>query len=188
MRLPSVLSSLDLPLPELQAARLDGELFSVDECFSPIDEIERREHRARALALQLSPRLIAEQRTAAWVYGARDTPPSIHELCARIEARIRPSSLLRLALREVVIEDCDLTTIGDLQLTTPARTVVDLARFRPTFDDADRTTVSRLMSIGRFGIAECIAILNRRRNLPGKRAALERIRASCNCDQPPVTR
>lgn len=179
MKLPAVLSSCDLPFPELQAARLDGELFAVDECFSPIDELELRENRAKALALQLAPKLIAEQRTAAWVYGALDAPPAIHELCARIEARVRPASLLRIALREVVIDESDLTVIGELQITTPARTVVDLARFRPTFGETDRSTVVRLMSIGGFGIEECVALLDRRRNLPGKRAALDRIRESC---------
>lgn len=179
MRLPAVLSSRDLPLPELQAARLDGELFCVDECFSPIDEVDRREHRATALALELAPKLIAEQRTAAWVHGALDTPPSIHELCARTETRVRPASLLRMSLREVVIDDGDLMKIGQLHLTTPVRTVVDLARFRAGFGDADRSIVVRLMAIGGFGIDECIELLDRRRNLPGKRAALERIRASC---------
>ena len=48
--LPPVLGALDLPAPELHAARLDGEVFALDECFCPIDEIEQSIHRARALA------------------------------------------------------------------------------------------------------------------------------------------
>jgi len=181
MRLPAVLSNLDLPYPELQAARLDGEVFGIDECFSPIDEIELCEHRARSLSLRLAPKLIAEQRTAAWIYGALDIPPSVHELCAQIHARIRPSSLVRLALREVVIDESDLQEIGGMRVTTPLRTVVDLARFSTRFEPVERSIIFQLMSIADFGIDQCVAMLDRRRNLPGKRAALERIRSSC-CD------
>ena len=69
-RLPGVLFHSDLPEAELHAAKLDGELYPVDQCFSPIDTIEGRWNRARALLLTVPARLIAEQRTAAWIYGA----------------------------------------------------------------------------------------------------------------------
>lgn len=179
MRLSPVLSGYDLPSPELQAARLDGELFAVDRCFSPIDEIEQREHRAAALAFILVPKLIAEQRTAAWIHGALDTPPAIHELCARTEARVRPGSMIGMTLREVVIDDQDLEFVGGLRLTTPLRTAIDIARFSHVFGTDERSIVARLMAIGEFGIEECIWMIDRRRNLPGKHAALERLRESC---------
>ena len=179
MRLPSVLSALDLPLAELQAARLDGELFSIDGCFSPLDEIEQSHHRGASLATSLPGRLIAEQLSAAWVFGALESPPARHQLCARIDARIRPASTARIDLREVVIDDADIATIGGMRLTTPLRTVVDLARFAPDFNATHRAIIARLMQFGSFGPDECRQMLDRRRNLPGKRAALTRILASC---------
>jgi len=179
MKLPSVLSDADLPYPELQAARLDGELFGIDECFSPIDEIELCDHRARSLSLRLAPKLIAEQRTAAWIYGALDSPPAVHELCAQIHARVRPASLARMVIREVVIDDCDLIVLGGMRVTTPLRTVVDLARFSARFEAVESSIILRLMSIAKFGIDECVVMLDRRRNLPGKLSALGRIRSSC---------
>ncbi len=179
MRLPSVLSVLDLPLAELQAALLDGELFTIDSCFSPIDEIEQRHHRGASLAALLPSKLIAEQRSAAWIHGALDAPPARHQLCARIDARVRPASISPIALREVVIDEDDIVTIGGMRVTTPLRTVVDLARFTASFAEAERQIITRLMVIGDFGVDECAAMLNRHRNLPGKRIALEQIRASC---------
>jgi hypothetical protein len=178
MRLPAVLSSVDLPDQELQCARLDGELFALDTCFCPIDEIEQPHHRAAAMALTLPDRLIAEQRSAAWIYGALNRAPSTHELCAEVTARSRPASLERYVLREVVIDAIDIRTISNLRVTSPVRTVVDLARFSSRFEEEEQVMVARLMTIGRFDVTECRQLLDRRRNLPGKRRALDRIRSA----------
>ncbi len=174
-RLPSVLFHSDLPQAELHAAKLDGELYRVDQCFSPIDEIESRLLRARALLLTIPPRLIVEQRSAAWVYGAAGLPTR-HQFCADITARVRPATLVALSVREVVIDDEDLERIAGLAVTTPVRTVVDLARNSLTFDDEELAVIGSLMRIDRFGLDECRAVLDRRRNLPHKTLAVERIR------------
>ncbi|CAN5480008.1 hypothetical protein BH10ACT4_BH10ACT4_11140 [soil metagenome] len=193
-RLPSVLFHSDLPEAELHAAKLDGEVYSVDRCFSPIDEIEGRLSRARSLVLSVPGRLIAEQRTAAWIHGALHDPPLRHQFCTDITARMRPSALVAITVREVVIEDHDLLELGGLRLTTPLRTVVDLARNVVDFDDDELSAIGNLMRIGRFGGAECHAVLDRRRNLPNKRLALERIEEaarrvqSVSAGQPPLTR
>ena len=172
--LPSVLSSIDLPVPELYAARLDGELFELDECFCPIDEIEKRRHRALALAAILPARLIAEQRTAAWVFGALDTPPTRHQACANTTARARPPSV-RVNVREVVIDDGDVLTLSGVNVTSPLRTAVDLARFSPVFAEEERSMIRFLAASGGFGLADCRAMLDRRRNLPTKRLAFDRL-------------
>src|SRR5687767_11814124 len=99
-RLASVLTSSDLPMAELAAARLDGELFRIDDCYSPIDEVEQPRHRARALGAVLRDRLIAEQRSAAWIWGALDAPPPRHELCVATGARVRPPGLPWMVVRE----------------------------------------------------------------------------------------
>lgn len=174
-RLPAVLFHSDLPEAELHAAKLDGELYPVDRCFSPIDEIDGLWNRARALSLTVPARLIAEQRTAAWIYGALNRPPRQHQFCADISARVRPPALVAITVREVVIDASDLAEFAGLLVTTPLRTVVDLARASVNFKNDDLRAVSDLMRIGRFGVEECRAVLDRRRNLPHKRLALERI-------------
>lgn len=174
-RLAAVLSLFDLPEAELHAAKLDGELYAIDQCFSPIDELDGKLNRARALSVTIPARLIAEQRSAAWIYGALPRPPRQHQFCADISARVRPAVLVAITVREVVIEACDLLTFSGLKVTSPMRTVVDLARNSVDLDDADLSVLSELMRVGRFGMAECRTILDRRRNLPNKHVAIERI-------------
>jgi hypothetical protein len=188
MRLPGVLSRLDLPLPELQAARLDGEVFALDECFCPIDEVEQQRHRAASLALLLPKRLIAEQHSAAWVYGAVPFAPQRHEICADTTARQRPTSLARFAVREVVIDATDIVELAGLRVTTPLRTVLDLARFSAQFTDDEIRIVGELLALSHFDFARCIGVLAARRNLPGKHRALGRLRRAAEGAQPPVTR
>jgi hypothetical protein len=154
---------------------MDGEIFAIDDCFSPIDEIESPGYRARSLLPTPSPRLVAERQTAAWVLGASDRPPARHQFCTSLAARVRVPSELRLEVREVVIDDSDVLLLDGLTVTTPLRTAVDLARFCPEFGPAERATVSALMLLGSFGVGECAAIMNRRRNLPRKQLALARI-------------
>jgi hypothetical protein len=184
-RLLPVLSRYDLPEPELQAARLDGELYRVDECYSPVDEIERRDNRALSLAVLVPERLIAEQRTAAWVLGALGDAPARHQFCADIGARVRAPEP-RITVREVVLDDTDLMTCAGLRVTTPLRTAIDLARFSDAFGGRERAMIRSLMVLGGFGAGECAKTMDRRRNLPGKQRALSRISAAAS--YPPETR
>ena len=174
-RLPSVLSKLDLPQAELSAARLDGELFRVDDCFAPVDEIEQPRHRAAALRARLPDRLIAEQRSAAWIWGALSAPPSHHQLCAAVDARVRPPGVGWMTVREVVIDPEDLYTVDDLLVTTPRRTAIDIARFSDHFGAEEVSIVTELMRLGKCDAVECLAEMDRRRNLPNKRRAAQRL-------------
>ena len=178
MRLPPVLSPSDLPAPELGALVLDGEGYRVDECVSPLDEVAGPLQRAAALAAQIPARLIAEQHSAAWIWGAQSTPPLRHEVCADITARTRPAPDALLALREVVLRHEDTTVLAGLAVTTPMRTAIDLARFVSHWDEIETQIVRALTTIGGFGILDCARAMNRRRNLPNKRIALERLAAS----------
>lgn len=178
MRLPEVLTPLELPLAELSAARLDGELFALDEGFVPIDQVVGLRHRALSLVPFAAGRLIAEQRTAAWVYGALPFAPPRHEFCAAMGARLlsRPGRLLRMNVREVIIGTTDIAQLFGLQITTPVRTVVDLVRIADNFGDADATLVRDLMAATVVSLQDCIELMERRRNLPGKRRASDRLR------------
>jgi len=174
MRLPSVLTTDDLPLPELRAALLDGELFALDAAFTPIDEVESPRHRARAAHAGLPHRLIAEQHTAAWIWGAAP-PPSRHEFCVAIAARARVSGDGAHAVREVVIEPAEIVLFDGLQVTAPLRTVVDLARFSAEFGQREEQAARTLMLHHRFGLDDCLDEIEHRRNLPRKRRAIERL-------------
>jgi hypothetical protein len=177
-RLSPVLSIADFPRPELDALRLDGEIFRVDDCVAPIDELPTPQLRAAALALELPPRLIAEQRTAAWVWGALLDAPRPHEVCADISARARPTLSRQFAVREVVLLDDDVAHLGGMAVTTPIRTAIDLARFASAWGGPEIHIVRALMRPGEFDASDCARLIERRRNLPGKRIALERI-AEC---------
>lgn len=170
-----MLSRVDLPYPELLAAHLDGELYPVDTCFAPVDELERPIVRAAALVAGLNSRLIAEQRTAAWVWGATARPPTPHEFCATLDARVAHRTAPGMIVREVVIDPEDVHMVGTLQVTSPLRTAVDLARFCAQFGDRESQIVRALMQLGGFGVQQCIDQLNRRRNLHNKKLAAERL-------------
>jgi hypothetical protein len=170
-RLASVLSDRDLPAAELRAAALDGELFAIDGCWVPIDEPDRASQRAGSLAAQLPDRVIVEQRSAAWVWGLLDAPPRPHELCTAIGARVRTGEGWP-APREVVIDGDETVVLGGIRVTTPLRTLVDIARFSAEFDEE---LALRLLVLGDIQADEVIRAIGERRNLPGKRVALERL-------------
>lgn len=178
-RLPCVLSAIDLPPAELWAARLDGELVTLGDGFIAIDEIERPEHRARVVHAAAprghDDRLIAEQRSAAWVWGALERPPARHQLCVAAQARTGRALHGPVTVREVIIGQHDITLVAGLRVTTPLRTIIDLARFSETFDEIDRRAVSALMRLSATTLARCLNEMNLRRNLPGKHRARERL-------------
>ncbi|MGV8876661.1 MAG: hypothetical protein ACOH1K_04025 [Rhodoglobus sp.] len=174
-RLPPVLSALDLPLPELQCAALDGELYPLDHCFCSIDEFETIHLRARALGVVLDPRIIAERLSAAWVWGALPTAPPRHQLCVAIGARTRPHYSLNAFLREVVISSDEIDSVSGVSITSRLRTVIDLLRFSDSFGEREISAITTLMADGRLDHAICSEALLARRNLPQKRLALERL-------------
>lgn len=171
MRLPAVLSADDLPDPELRAARLDGELFPVGDCFCPVDEIEQPRLRAAALHAGQSERLIGEQLSAAWVWGALDLPPQQLQFCVGVGARVSHSPARWMTLREVVIEPREVVDLDGRLVTSPLRTVVDLVRFSPRFGGHEIGAVRRL---GGF-LDEAAELIAGRRNLPNKRRAMARL-------------
>ena len=174
-RLATALSTSDLPEAELCSARLDGELYRLGPSFCAIDDIDCSLLRARALAAVLPVRMIAEQYSVAWVHGLTDRLPYPLQLCARSSARLRPVSRLGWSVREVIIDERDFGLFGGLWLTTPLRTAVDIARFSEEFGHPQQSIVSNLSRIGGFTFEDCLKMVNRRRNLPRKRRAVQRL-------------
>jgi hypothetical protein len=173
--LAPVLSCNDLPEAELQAARLDGEVFRVGDCFCPIDQVELRVHRALALSTQYSRRLIAEQHTAAWVYGLLNATPLRFEFCVSDRARSRAVNPRQASIREVAIDEDEVVIYAGLRVTSPLRTVTDLSRFSAAFGAAEICLVQGLLGIDALTMQDCEAALHRRHNLPGKRRAARRL-------------
>jgi hypothetical protein len=175
LRLASILSRSEFAAPELDALVLDGEVYRVDDCVAPLDEVPGPALRAAALAARLPARLIAEQHSAAWIWGAQPQPPVRHQVCADITLRARPALGALLAVREVVLLHEDTAQLAGILVTTPMRTAIDLARFVPEWSDDESRTVSALMTLGRCSILDCARVMNRKRNLPNKKIALERL-------------
>jgi hypothetical protein len=173
--MPSLLTVTDYSEAELSAMVLDGTAFRVGDCVSPIDEIPSAALRAASLATVIPARLIAERRTAAWVWGAVNDLPARYEVCADIGARTRPPRPHRLIIREVVIADHELVDFAGFKVTSPVRTAIDVARCAESFGAAEVDLVARLMGTAGFTTAECAAIMEHRRNLPNKRVAVERL-------------
>jgi hypothetical protein len=183
--LSPVLSRLDLPLAELSAARLDGELFGIADCYLPGDLPEGAAVRAAALRAALPhDRLIAEQQSAAWIWGVLDAAPSPHRFAAAIGARVGRRSSSWMRVREVVIADDDRTELAGLEVTTPLRTALDLLR-GATFAAAERQLVQALMAMGGFTAHDCREGIDARRNLPHKHEARARLES---VTQPELTR
>lgn len=157
--------------------RLDGELVTVDQSFAPFDDFPSPGQRASALARGLGERLIAERRSAAWIWGALDRPPAPHEFCVAHNARVTRRPVPHVVVREVVLGDGDITELGGAAVTSPRRTIADLVRFSETWTDEDRDVVARLLAIGRLSADDALRELERHK-LPHKRRATERLRTS----------
>ena len=185
---PSVLTSALLPQAELSAARLDGELFAVDESWVCVDEPDRADLRAQSLAVLLpssiaATRLVMMGLTAAWLHGATDAPPWRHEVCSRSDERATLRLPPRFVLRELCVDAADECRIGGLRVTTPSRTAFDIGR-REQADDADLAALQALLH--RYRIRPDDAAGGARASLPGARRSYKRLADSLG--QPPLTR
>ncbi|ALD12997.1 type IV toxin-antitoxin system AbiEi family antitoxin [Clavibacter capsici] len=176
-RLAPVLSVLDLPLAELCSARLDGEVYEVDACYSPVDELASPWLRAAALAAQVPSRLIAERSTAAWVHGAVRTPPRTHEYCVDTVARCHPPALRNVRIREVVLDERDTVVLAGLRVTTPLRTLCDIARTVADLTPRHESVCLGLLALPGVTIAAAREHLAACGALPDKRRALTRLDA-----------
>ncbi|WP_159078160.1 hypothetical protein [Homoserinimonas hongtaonis] len=171
-RLSAVLSSHDLPAAELQAARLDGEVYCVDECFSPIDEIDDAAHRAGSLRTLVPRRLIAARETAAWVHGVLINPPVVHHFWSNHDARARPNPSPRLDVRELVLLPSDIVILGGMQVTTPLRTAIDILRFTEHLGRRESAAVPLLSEQSGLSLRELREHILALKKTPGKHKAL----------------
>jgi len=172
--LSPVLTPADLSWVELQAARLDGDVYELAGAYCLLGELEGPRHRARAVLAERSPRLIAESSTAAWIWGACAEPARLR-FAVSPDARARLSPAMGIVVREIVYADGDLTAVDAFTVTTPLRTALDLAREGDLVDDLDQT-VARLADIAGFDLADCLASLGSRAGILSRTTTEERLR------------
>jgi hypothetical protein len=194
-RLPAVLGTDHLPLAELCAARLDGELFAIDHGWAPVDEPDVPAFRAMVTALRAPRSLIIERLSAAWVHGALDAPPVVAQFCVSLEARIAVIDRPRTVVREVRIDDDEIVWFGELRCTSPARTAFDLLR-EPSLDEAVVVGAVAALQVERPALATTLhERLDAAVRMPHKATARRRLelaeselRSACERAQPSLTR
>jgi hypothetical protein len=162
---------------KLCGARLDGELFTLGDFWSPVDQLDDPARRARAAGLMpASPRAIAERMTAAWIYGLA-AEPRRHQFCVQNSARMKLVPSPRLQIREVSCPADQLQTISGLRVTRPLRTAVDLARWHgQAADGAPVPLIAALLRLAGCTSTEPAHRLCAAPNLPFKAATLTRLR------------
>lgn len=187
-RLPTVLGTHDLPLAELCAARIDGELIAIDDGWVPVDEPDLPSLRAVVVALRVPRALIIERRSAAWVHGALDAPPAIAQFCVPHHERIAVISDHRTQVREVTLGDGDLVDYGGVRCTSASRTAFDLLRDPSAVDGDTVAAVARLVR-GRADVTEAVRMrLDSSRRMPHRALAIDRLdRASALASSRPTT-
>lgn len=158
-----------LSAAELSAARLDGHVVELGDAFIPADAVETAALRAASLHRIVGDDLAASHLTAAWIHGALDDPPPRHTVQRAAARRLHHVIGRRFVYRDPVVPAEDLVRMGGVQVTTPARTLADLAR--QSGDDelrAARTMAARLPAV----VAEALRWFASAGRLPRKRAAI----------------
>jgi hypothetical protein len=177
-KLPSVLGTDDLPLAELCAARIDGELFAVDDAWTPVDEPDLPALRAAVVAARAPRILIVERLSAAWVHGALDAPPRLAQFCVPASERVALVDAPASVIREVRIDDVDIMRLGGVPCTTVIRTAFDLLR-DPALDDARAVgVVAALLGADLQDGARVRERLHAAARMPHRSRALARLEAA----------
>jgi len=111
---------------ELCAARLDGDVIDLADAYLVTDTAETPAARAAALAPTIPAHSVVMASAAAWIYGARMSAPTVIHLDRR--TRLRADSGVRLRLHDTTIPAAEVIRFGAVAVTTPERTLADLAR------------------------------------------------------------
>lgn len=112
---------------ELSAARLDGVVVELGEGYIPADLVENAATRAASLGPLIPRGLAASGPSAAWIHGAGDAAPAPHHARRASVLRVRAPQDARLVVHDTRLPEADVLRIGGVEVTTPPRTMVDLA-------------------------------------------------------------
>ena len=170
-----MLGTDDLPLAELCAARLDGELVAIGTGWCPVDEPDLPSLRAAAVAPRLPAPLIVERRSAAWVHGALPSPPSVTECCVPHDERVAVRNDPTRSVREVAITDVEIVELGGIRCTSIERTAFDLLRDAAADDGSTVDVVRALVAIAPSTAERVLERIESAHRLPHKALALRRL-------------
>ena len=180
-RLPLVLTDAHLPETELRAAALDGQVYAVGDSWRSVAEIDDHVGRAIAVGLALGAGVVAAERTAAWVWGARGPAPLPHSGLVASPARVKHRGRGSV-IRQVVIDDDEIVVVDGVAVTTPARTVVDLAR-RENWTPQDEAAARDVSTQQGVTSTAAVAVLDRRGRLPHRARTVDRLDRVCAADR-----
>ncbi|MFJ4225145.1 type IV toxin-antitoxin system AbiEi family antitoxin [Microbacterium sp. NPDC089695] len=169
-----------LALPELCAARMDGHLVEIGDAYIPADLVEGTTTRAATLAGVIPASTAASGPTAAWVHGAGDAPPPRHHVSRAVPRRIRAVHSSRIVVHHSAVPEEDVETIAGIAVTTPLRTMTDLALGLHR-DPTLRDWMTSLAAVDGDLVARTVTALDALHRVPGTvsgRAALLRIRTT----------
>lgn len=143
---PTLLDRRVLPLAELLALCLDGQLYRVGDAFASPDTPDTPALRARALAAEVPRRAIAERATAAWIHGTRSSPPPRPQICILPADR---GTLIPAGVdgRQRSLADDEFETAGPIAVTSALRTAADLLLQPGPFGHADAVEVRHLLRL-----------------------------------------
>lgn len=130
-----------LPIAEMHAMRLDGELMLLGDSATHVDRVVDVADRLRSLGVRLRRQHIVSGRAAAWVHGAMPLPRVIDVAVLRHRRADAPDGC-SLHIRSVALHEC--VTHAGRTVTGRLRTVVDLLADEP-FDDDVRTAIPLLV-------------------------------------------
>ena len=171
-----------LPLAELFALCLDGQLFRVGDAFAAIGTPEGPGLRAAAFVRSAPGWTVADRGSAAWIHGTRASPPPLPQVCVPRARRGRVSSGLVDACHRTLAVD-ETMTIGPALVTTPLRTALDLLSDPGRFGPDQALEVRRLLTLASAGVEELSERLAAR---PRKGADLARARLPDIARQPDI--
>ena len=173
---PPLLDPDVLPLTELLALCLDGQLFRVGDSFASVDTPDGPELRAQAFARSAPGWTVADRGSAAWIHGTRSSPPPLPQVCVPPKRRGRVSSptidACHRALRPV-----ETVSVGPVRVTTPLRTAIDLLSAPEPFGIERALEVRHLLALAQVSPAEMDDRLraSRRRGVDVARGRLPRV-------------
>ena len=162
-----------LSAAELSAARLDGDLVEIGEGYMPADAIESTTMRAASLRSICGARLVACAWSAAWIYGALHEPPPRHAVMRGVSHRVGNLIDRRVIFHDVGVEGDDVTDVAGVMVTSPLRTLIDVARRIHVPEHRDRAliVVGGLIELGLVDPRTALARIDSQIRLPGSRDA-----------------
>jgi hypothetical protein len=175
-----------LPIVELLALCLDGQVYRVGDAFASADTPDGPELRAHAFARTAPAWAVADRGTAAWIHGTRASPPPVPQVCVPPSHR-GGGTLARLDTAYRTLAGDETVTFAGMRVTTPLRTAHDLLSTPGRFGDADALEIRHLLVLAEVTPARFDESLRaaRRRGRDLARARLPQVARASLVGAPP---